>query len=278
MQQQFLHAADTFTACAQAIENGTVGDPLFALNVYFALAEHHRRLGQHDAAAPYYQQAMKQLDFILKPEALAETSARLSQEHLRIAHAALGDWYAARSRILFQFAQARHRIAQAASNLGLTLQTLGDLQAAEQQLRQTIDLCSRLGARRQAILARIALADLLPKRQQLPEAKRLALEAEALSRPAGQDQIGDEMLFGRVLVTLGNVYKALNRLDEADGYFQQAISLLKRLNAREPLSQAYYSYSELLHLKKLDAESYEMVNLAYLLSQPRHDEPPTDIC
>jgi tetratricopeptide (TPR) repeat protein len=271
-QEKLLLAADIFPACIQAIENGVVGDPLFAIEVYSALAGHHHHLEQRDIAIDYYRRALSQLDFVLQPTALAETSSRLSQEHLGSAHPTLADWYAARSRTLFELAEARHHITQAASHLGLTLQELGNFKDAEQQLRLTIDLCERLGAHCQAILARIALADLLLERQETQEAERLALEAEALSHPSAESSIEDKTLYGRVLTTLGSAYIALNRQDDAEQCFKQAIDILQKQHAYEHLSHACYRYSELLHQKGQDAESYAMVKQAYLLGQRKHDE------
>lgn len=265
-QEKFLLAFDTFTACVQAIENGTVSDPLFAIEVYSALAEHHRRRERPDAAAACYQQVLRYFDFVLKPERLAESSARLGLKHLENIQSTLADWYATRTRVLLELAGARQSFTQAASNLGLVLQELGSSQAAEQQLRQTITLCEQLGTPRQAVLARVALADLLLKRQEASEAERLALEGLALCRPAA-GEIEDETLYGRVLVTLADAYTALTRLDEAERCFQQAIEILKTHRASEYLSHAYYRYSELLHQKGQDAESYEMVKQAYLLNQ-----------
>ncbi len=271
-QDKFLLASDTFTACVQAIENGLVGDPLFAIEVYSTLAEHHRLRERREAAVACCQRALSFFDFVLEPARLADISAQLSQKHLENIHSTLADWYAARSRALLELAEARQRFTQAASNLGLIWQDLGKPQDAEQQFRQTIDFSAQLGTRRQAILARIALADLLLERQGASEAERLALEAQALSQPGEQANIEDEILYGRVLTTLADASRALNRLDEAEDYFQQATRLLKKHNASEPLSHAYYRYSELLHQKGMDAESYEMVRQAYLLDQNKHHE------
>ncbi len=276
-QEKFLLAADTFTACIQAIENGIIGDPLFAIDVYSSFAEHHRRLEMRAEAVEYYRQALSQLDLVLQPTSLADTSSHLSQKHLESARSTLADWYAARSRVLFELAEARYRVAQAAANLGMTLQEMGNAPGAEQQLRQTISLCERLETRRQAVLARIALADLLLERQQTQEAESLALEAEALCRPTEQGALEDATLYGRVLVTLGVVYKALQRLDVAERFFQQAIDRLQQENAHEQLARAYFRYSELLHNKGQFAESYELVKQAYLLGQRRHDESTTSV-
>ena len=184
--EQFLPAADAFTACAQAIEKGIVDEPIFALQVYFALAEHHRRLERRDVAVTWYQQALKQLQFVLNPAALAEASARLSRRHLENVHSTMSDWYAARSRVLYELVGARQLFTQAASNLGLTLEELGNTQASEQQLRQTIEFCKLLGTPRQGILTRIALADLLLERHEAQEAEHFAREALALCRPTNK--------------------------------------------------------------------------------------------
>ncbi|HEY7346714.1 MAG TPA: tetratricopeptide repeat protein [Ktedonobacterales bacterium] len=271
-QEKFVLAFDTFTTCVQAIENGAISDPLFLIEVFSAFAEYHHRRERPNDAIACYQQALLHLDPILEPARLAEISAHLSQKHLESLHSTMSDWYAARSRVLIELAEARQRFTQAASNLGLTFQELGDPTAAEQQLRQTIHLCERLGTPRQGILARVALADLLLERQEPQEAENLALAAHVLARPNDQDDIQDETLYGRILVTLADTNRAMNRLDEAERCFQQAIALLKKQNASEQLSHAYYRYSELLHQKGLDAESYEMVKQAYLLGQRKRDD------
>jgi tetratricopeptide (TPR) repeat protein len=266
-QEQYLLAAEAFNACVQAIEKGVVDEPFFVIQVYSALAEHHRRLERYETALNWYQCALDLFDFVLNPTAIAEASAQLGRQHLANAHSTLADWYAARSRVLYEFAGMRNLFTQMASNLGLTFKELGDTQAAERQLQQTITFSEQLGARRQGILTRIALADLLLERQEIAEAERLALEAQKRCQPGAQGEIPDEVLYGRVLVTLADINKAMNHLDESERWFQEAIELLKKHNASEHLSQAYFRYSDLLHQKGQDAESYQMVRQAFLLTQ-----------
>lgn len=266
-QEQFLLADEAFKDCVQAIEKGIADEPFFVMQVYSALAEHYRRLERYETALTWYQRALDLFDFVLNPVAMAEASAQLSRQHLANIHSTLADWYAARSRVLYEFAGMRNLFTQMASNLGLTLKELGNLQAAEQQLQQTITVSEQLGAQRQGILTRIALADLLLERQEIAEAERLALEAQKLCRPGEEGGAGDEALYGRVLVTLADINKALHRLDEAEQCFQEAIALLKKHDAGDYLSQAYFRYSDLLHQKGQDAESYEMVRQAFLLAQ-----------
>jgi tetratricopeptide (TPR) repeat protein len=271
-QGKLLEAADAFTAIVQAAERGVIGDPLFALEVYAEVAEYYRRLERREVAAEYYQQTLNQLEAVVQPAKLALASKHLAQEHLEGGRTILSDWYTGRSRALLEVSAGRHRIAQAAIHLGTLYQEMNDAAEAERQLRLSIDLCERLGTRQQAILARMALADLLLDRQELAQAESLALEAEALCRPGEDAPVQDEVLYGRLLVTLGSIYKAMNRLDEADQAFKRAIDLLKTPNAAEYLSRAYFRYSELLHQRNQFAESYELVKQAYLLGQRKHED------
>lgn len=271
-QGKLLEAADAFTAVVQAVERGTVGDPLFAIEVYAEVAEHYRRRERRDMAAEYYQQTLNQLEMLIQPAKLAAASEHLARGHLEGGRTLLSDWYTGRSRTLLEVAEGRHRIAQAAIQLGTLHQEMNDAAEAERQLRLSIDLCERLGTRHQAILARMALADLLLEQQELQQAESLTLEAEALCRPGEDAPVQDEMLYGRLLVTLGSIYKAMNRLDEADQTFKRAIELLKAHDATEYLSRAYYRYSELLHQRNQFAESYELVKQAYLLGQRKRED------
>jgi tetratricopeptide (TPR) repeat protein/DNA-binding XRE family transcriptional regulator len=271
-QGKLLEAADSFTAAVQAVEKGGVCDPLFAIEVYAEVAEHYRRLERLDVAAEYYQRTLTQLDEVVQPMELALASAHLAQEHLESGRTMLSDWYAGRSRALLEVAESRQRIAQAAIHLGTLHQEMGNAAEAERQLRLSIDLCERLGTHQQTVLARMALADLLLERQELQQAESFALEAEALCGPGEDALVQDETLYGRLLVTLGSIYKAMNRLDEADQTFKRAIELLKAPSAAEHLSRAYYRYSELLHQRSQFAESYELVKQAYLLSQRKRED------
>ncbi|HEU5199688.1 MAG TPA: tetratricopeptide repeat protein, partial [Ktedonobacterales bacterium] len=198
---------------------------------------------------------------------LADLSTHLSQEHLESAHATLADLYASRSLALYDLAAARQRITQAISNLGLTLEETGDTTGAEKQLRLAIDLSERLGSARQGVLARVALADLFLKRQEHQQAEHLALEAQAFCRLDGEGAVNDQALYGRVLVTLGDIYRATDRLNEADSMFKQAIDILKREHEDEHLGRAYFHYSELLNQLGKHAEGYELVKQAYLLGK-----------
>jgi tetratricopeptide (TPR) repeat protein/DNA-binding XRE family transcriptional regulator len=266
-QDKLLPAADAFASCARAIEEGVAGDPLFAIDVYCAFAEYHQRIDRRDTAIDYYQRAIAQFDLLLKPTLLAETSAALSQEYLESAHSTLAEHYATRSQVLYELAGARQRLTQAISNLGLTLQEMGDTAGAQQQLQRAIDASEQLGGVRQGILARVALADLLLKREECQQAERLALEAKRLCQPGEDHQTKDAALYGRVLITLGCVYRALDRLDDAEHAFKQAISILEQEQVEDQLSLAYFHYSELLHQQGQFAESYEMVKQAYLLDK-----------
>jgi tetratricopeptide (TPR) repeat protein len=269
---KLLEAADHFTASLQAVEKGVVADPLFALEVYAELAEHYRRLDRRDLAVEYYEQTLNQLNLVVQPLELALASAQLAQKHLENGHTMLSDWYAGRSRALLEVNEGRQRVAQAAINLGTLQQAMGKGEEAEQQLRRSIDLSQQLGTDRQAVLARMALADLLLERKQPQQAEKFALEAEALVRPGGDAPVQDEVLYGRLLVTLGSIYTAMNRVNEADQTFQRAIDLLKAPQATEHLSRAYYRYSELLHQRNQFAESYELVKQAYLLGQRKRED------
>ncbi len=271
-QGKLLEAADAFTAIMQAMECDVIGDPLFAIEAYTEMAEYYRRLERWEMAAEYYQQALNQLEAVVQPMQLARDSEHLAQEHLEGGRTLLSDWYAGRSRALLEVAAGRYRVAQAAIHLGTLYQEMNDAAEAERQLRLSIDLCERLGTREQAVLARMALADLLLERQDFQQAESLALEAEGLCRPGEDAPVDDEVLYGRLLVTLGSIYKAMNRLDEADQAFKRAIELLKAPDATEYLSRAYYRYSELLHQRSQFAESYELVKQAYLLGQRKRED------
>lgn len=266
-QEKFLLASNTFALCTRSIEKGIILDPLFALQVYSRLAELYRRLGRGDAAVTWYEQTLSLFHFVFDPTALAEASAQISRQHLENVHSTLANWFSARTRVLLELAETRQRFTQSAINLGLTLQERGDPQAAEERLRQAVDFCEKLGTSRQAILTRIALADLLLERQEATEAERLALEAQALCRSSEQDAIADEPLYSRVLVTLGDANSAQGRLDEAERCFLEAIELFKNQDASEQLSHAYVRYGALLHEKGQDAESYQIMTLAYRLNQ-----------
>ncbi len=266
-QDQFLLAAKTFTLCTQRIEKGVITDPLFALQVYFRLAELYRRLGRSDTAVTWYQHALSRFRFVFDPTALAEASAQISRQHLENAHSTLANWFSARTRVLLELAETRQRLTQSAVNLGLTLQELGDSRAAEAQLRQAVDFCEKLGTSRQAILARIALAELLVQRQEAAEAERLALESLALCRSGEQGVVADDLLCGRALVTLGDAHSLLGRFDEAERCFLEAIELLQHQDADEHLAHAYVRYGALLHEQGRDAESYQMMLQAQRLNQ-----------
>jgi tetratricopeptide (TPR) repeat protein len=271
-QEKFLLAEEAFHACVQAIDKDVVRDPLYTIEVYSGLAELYRHWDRRETAIRYYQQALNQFEYLLNPALLAENSVRMSLHHMENIRSTLADWYATRSRALFEFALVRQHFAEAAANLGLTLKELDKLQSAEQQMRQAINISEQLGTARQAILTRVELADLLLEHGEPQEAERLALEAQQRCHPNQQDEIKDEPLYGRVLVTLADAHKAANRLADAERSFQQAIDLLKKHHATDHLSQAYFRYSGLLHQLGRDAESFEMVTQAYLLS---HHKPET---
>src|SRR5262249_17415649 len=72
-QEKFLLAYEAFNACVEAIEQGVVSEPLFAVEVYSAFAEHHRRLERRDLAVQFYQRALNKFEFVFSPSALAES-------------------------------------------------------------------------------------------------------------------------------------------------------------------------------------------------------------
>ncbi len=271
-QGMFLAASDTFTHCAQAISNGLINDPLFVIEVHSTIAEYYGRLNRRDTAIAYYRKALEQLRLVSNPAALAEQSAQMSLHHLESIHSGLAYWYATRSRSFLELAEGRRRITQAALNLGNIFLEVGDSSDAEQQLRQAIGLSTQLETRNQAVLSRLALADLLLKRQELQEAEKLASEARALCHPGGQGTIEDAALYGRTLVVLGTISKALKRQEEAEQFFREAITIFEGQNGSKPLADAYFRYSELLIQKGQTTEGYEMIRQAYLLEQKADEQ------
>lgn len=211
--------------------------------MHSTIAEYYGRLNRRDTAIAYYRKALEQLRLVSNPAALAEQSAQMSLHHLESIHSCLAYWYATRSRSFLELAEGRRRITQAALNLGNIFLEVGDSSDAEQQLRQAIGLSTQLETRNQAVLSRLALADLLLKRQELQEAEKLASEARALCHPGGQGTIEDAALYGRTLVVLGTISKALKRQEEAEQFFREAMTIFEGQNGSKPLADAYFRYS-----------------------------------
>ena len=251
-------ALDHYRACLQAIEDGTVSDPTFQLNVLFNVGSQYWYLGEHDNAVEYLRQAAALSSEVNDPERMGGVFWSLS-----LAYSGKGDHsqaklYALRSIAAYEQAGNRKLVAQVYNRLGRAFAQSGQINDAMVQLRTAYDMASTQHDPRGIAEAQRSLAAVYLQENRIDEAASAA--ADALER---SETLGDVLQRADSLLMLAKVNERQNKFDTAEQLFGQAIALLRETDASEHVRDAYEQYSEFLERRGESKKAYEMLKNAY---------------
>jgi tetratricopeptide (TPR) repeat protein len=142
--------------------------------------------------------------------------------------------------------------------LGKVLEKRQDFQGAEEEYRTAIALAYDLDDATSTALSHASLAELLIKRNNLPEA---TVEAQRALDYVHQEQ--DNQTEGQILLLQAQIQHKQGDFVIADRLFQEALRLLEATEAYELTATAYFRYANLLEERKEVRRSLDAVKKAF---------------
>ncbi len=263
-QHKYIQAQEQHKASLEAIRKGQVRDPNLKLAIYSNLAKVYTALDMHDAARGLFEEANGAANEAATPEVLVGTLWEIARQYQ-----AERDLGSARQSILQgQGALETAETTRMVTNLYLVYGSsylAGHNWAEAERCFQTA-LTSATphlpGATR--IAAYDSLANLFLRQDRLDEAENAANQAHQTLQEEGSTATlsstfttdssysNADLAAGRVLLTLGRIMEKKGNSTQADRYFEEAIQRFKQGKQPELLSDAYFSYGEVL-LERGDA-------------------------
>lgn len=235
-------AMENHFRCYNAIENGHINDPVFSLDVYSNLANDYFRLGDLEKAVTFYHRALTMLEEVTRDtKSYAQKYMGISQRYKSVGKLTIARDYAMRSLAIYEMRDEQRLVGLTHQRLGKALERQNDLDGAEAEYRQAIDIERELDDDAAASLCYTSLAELLQKRGQTQQAEHEAQEALTFAR-ASQDA----QTQGQALIALAQIRQSAGDFAGADELFTQALQLLDASNAHELAAAAYSRYGKLL--------------------------------
>lgn len=252
-------AMENHQRCNNAIENGYIEDPVFALDVYSNLANDYFRLGDLEKAVIYYHRALATLDDMSHDsKSFAQRYMAISQSYKAADKLSIARDYATRSLALYEMREEQRLAGLTHQRLGKALERQNDLDGAEQEYRQAIAIERELDDDVSVSICLTSLAELLLKREQPEEAEREAQEALSFARSSQDPQTQ-----GQALIALAQIRHQSGDFAAADQLFSQALEQLDSSHAHEIAASAYFRYANLLEERGEVQRSLAAIKKAY---------------
>lgn len=252
-------ARENHLRCYNAIENGQILDPVFALDVYNNLAGDYFRHGDLEKAVSFYQLALTTLeDMSRDARSFARQYMEIGKNYKALGKLTIAREYMMRSLAIYEMCDEQRLGGLSHQRLGKTLEKQNDLDGAEREYRTAIAIERDLDDVVTTAICYTSLAELLLKRGQLAEAEE---EARCALDCARNSQ--DAQTHGQALIVLAQIRHQANDFAEADKLFQQALDLLDASNAHELAARAYFRYANLLEERNEVQRSLAAIKKAY---------------
>ncbi|HEU5381389.1 MAG TPA: tetratricopeptide repeat protein [Ktedonobacteraceae bacterium] len=252
-------AMENHLRCYNAIENGLIMDPVFALDVYNNLAGDYFRHGDLEKAVSFYQRALATLENISRDaHSFARKYMEIGKNYKALGKLTIARDYMMRSLAIYEMCDEQRLEGLSHQRLGKTLEKQKDLEGAEREYRTAIAIEHDLDDAATSSICHTSLAELLLKRGQIQEAEQEAQQALHFARVSQDPQTQ-----GQALMALAQIRHQADDFAGADELFQQALDLLDASNAHELAASAYFRYANLLETRNEVQRSLTAIKKAY---------------
>ena len=252
-------AIENHQRCLRAIENGSINDPVFSLEVYSNLANDYFRLTDLENAVACYHKALHTFDEMHRDtQSFAQRYMEISQNYKKAGKLNMASSYALRSLALYEMRDEQRLVGMTHQRLGKALERRDDFDAAEQEYRQAISIEHELNDPISSATCHTSLAELLLKRGKTTEAEQEAQKALEFAR-----QSGDAQTQGQALMAIAQLRHETGDYPAADQLFEEALALLDTSHAHEVAATAYFRYANLLEERNEVQRSLNAIKKAY---------------
>jgi tetratricopeptide (TPR) repeat protein len=191
-------------------------------------------------------------------KSFARKYMEISQHYKAVGKLAMAREYAMQSLAIYEMRDEQRLVGLTHLRLGRALERQNDLDGAENEYRQAIEIERELKDEISASTCHTGLAELLLKRGQYAEAEAEALKALDFARSGA-----DAQTQGQALITLALIRDQVGNFAETDRYFTEALELLDTSNAHDIAASAYFRFANLLEERGEVQRSLSAIKKAY---------------
>lgn len=255
-------ALEHYREALDAIEQGSVKDPTFHLQVLYNIGTELWQLDDHAAAVEYLGQAAAIAEEVLNPERLGAifwslNTALAAQNDTRRARE-----YARRSLAAYEDAGNQRLAGEVYTQLGRAYTHASRIEDALAHLVRARQMAEQQHDVRGVIEAQRGLVAVYLQQGQTEDALRAT--EDAIRRAEGLE---DAVLRGETLLARANVRNALGQATQAEGDYEQAIESLSAADAPQQLSDAYAQYSAFLETRGESQRALGLLKQAWQLKE-----------
>ena len=252
-------AMENHQRCYNAITNGQIMDPVFALDVYNNLAGDHFRHGDLAKSVEFYHRALETLDGMNRDaQSFARKYMEIGQSYKALGKITIAREYMMHSLAIYEMCDEQRLEGLSHQRLGKTLEKQNDLVGAEREYRLAIEIEQTLDDAVASSTCHTSLAELQLKQGKLSEAEQEAQRALSFAR-MGEDA----QTQGQALIALAQIRHQTSDFAGADELFTQALDLLDASQAHELAASAYFRYANLLEQRNEVQRSLSAIKKAY---------------
>jgi tetratricopeptide (TPR) repeat protein len=245
--------------CYNAIENGQIMDPVFALELYNNLANDYFRLGDLEKAVSFYHRALSTLEGLNRDaKGFAQKYMEIGKNYKNLGKLTIARDYLMRSLAIYEMCDEQRLEGLSHQRLGKTLEKQGDLDSAETEYHLAIEIEQNLDDALASSICHTSLAELLLKRGNLQGAEEEAQHALDFAREGD-----DAQAQGQALIALAQIRHQSNDYAGADELFGKALDLLDASQSHELAASAYFRYANLLEERNEVQRSLTAIKKAY---------------
>jgi tetratricopeptide (TPR) repeat protein len=225
-----------FQLCREKLEGHPNLDTSLTAEIYTYLGQHYLELNRDEDALALFQNALQQTR-ASEPEQQIESYTQALQEAIQVEEIWHATLTAHKILHLLDIGQSQKLYRELYHQLGRALLE-GDSEQArerlEETLRQSTDTLVQASAH-------VHLATWQLAHHKVAEAKKHAQKARDLL-----DSAGTSMIAADTAIVSGKIEYAQKRYQEGDTFFEQGLSMLEQLGAREELADHSAEYAQLL--------------------------------
>jgi tetratricopeptide (TPR) repeat protein len=255
-------AIDQLRACREAVEAGTIRDPLFALSVTYLLGNEEWHLGEVERAIELLSQAATMANDILDPQRLGDLYWQLSASYRSQGDGRRARLYATRSLAEYEDAANRRMARRVLTRLGRAYAQAGQLSEALTHLEMARERAELQQDARALSEAQAALAGIYLRQNRVDDAARAAQQAMEFA-----SSLDDTVQQAEAQLVLAQVLEAKHDDAGAERNFDQAIERLRAADALHSLSDAYAQYSAFLERRGNNKKALEILKQAWQLRE-----------
>jgi tetratricopeptide (TPR) repeat protein len=255
-------AIDQLRLGRDAIEAGTMRDPLFALSVVYLLGNEQWQLGEVERAIELLSQAATMASDVLDPQRLGDLYWQLSATYRTQGDGRRARLYATRSLAEYEDAANRRLARRVLTRLGRAYAAAGQLAEALTHLESARERAEMQHDARALSEAQAALAGIYLRQNRVDDAERAAREAMEFA-----SSLDDTVQLAEAQLVQAQVLEAKHDDAGAERNFDQAIERLRAADAVHSLSDAYAQYSAFLERRGNNKKALDILKQAWQLRE-----------